>query len=256
VRRGSRRFGIEFEFECSWERLRWYASRAVNKIYGKGRYYAKKDRFTSDFELDKWHIKEENNGVAELTTPVSRLRDIRSICEVIKSFHGKFQPQDDCGLHVHIDVSDLDQYHIMGAWLLCERGIIRCFPQSRRRSGFCEKIISDPHVSRNLIAKILEAETDSASHGDAVDFTEYSERKTIEFRLSEGSMDVEWIRSWITFLLYWIDFVKKKNPSLIPCEKCNSIAFDSLLDELNLDDRTREVMEDRYEKYRKGPYWS
>jgi len=255
MRRYSRRFGIEFEFECSWEKLRYHASRAINKVYGKRKYYSKKDKFASDFQLNKWHIKEENSGVAELTTPVSTLRDVPRICQVISNFEDKIKPEDDCGLHVHIDVHDLDQYHIMSAWLLSEKSIIRCFPLTRRRNGFCEKIIDRPQISRSLIAKILEDETESASHGDAIDLTEYEERKTVEIRLCEGTTDTELIRAWVTFLIYWVDFVKKKNPSLLPCAKCNSLEFDDLLDQLKLDKRTHMVMEERYEKYHKSPYW-
>lgn len=257
MRRYSRKFGIEFEFECSWETLSWYATRAINKIYGKKNYYSKNERFTSDFKLNQWHIKQENTSVAELTTPISSLRDIPKICSVIKLLdNGKIRPQDDCGMHVHIDVHDIDQYHIMSAWLLCERAIISCFPPSRRINGFCDKILDSPMSSRSLVAKLLEDRTESSAHADAISLSEYEDRRTVEIRLAEGTLDAEWVRSWITFLMYWFDYFKKRNPSRLACEKCNSISFEELMDGVSPDRKTLDSMNARYKKHHNNPYWT
>ena len=256
MRKYTRKFGIEFEFECSWERLKKCASKAIKNTYGPRKYYAKEERFSSDFQTNKWHIKEENTAVSELTTPISTLRDVKSICEVIDELRKDLiRPQEDCGIHIHIDVPDIDIYHIMSGWLLSERAIISCFPAFRRRNGFCEKILDHPSASRSQIAKYLENKTDMATHSEAIDLTGYQDNKTIEIRLCEGSVDPEWIRAWIIFVINWVEFVKAKNPSLLPCEKCNSLDFEHLLDEMHLDKKTESVMKDRYERYKKDPYW-
>jgi len=207
--------------------------------------------------LGKWHIKEENVHISELTTPVSNLRDIPKICEVIKILdNGKIKPQDDCGMHIHTDIHDIDQYHIMSAWLLCERAIISCFPSSRRISGFCDKMLDSPMSSRSLVAKLLEDRTESSAHGDAISLSQYEERKTVEVRLGEGTVDPDWIRTWVTFLMNWFSYFKKRNPSRLACEKCNSLSFEELIEELKLDKKSQAIMEERYQKYHNKPYWT
>lgn len=251
----TRKFGVEFEFLCEWKILKKYASKVIKEVYGPRSYYAKEDSFDSDFRLNQWHIKEENINISELTTPLSQHKDVERICKVIDYLReSDIKVDDNCGLHVHIDIHDIDKYHLMGAWLWCERSIMKCFPVERRKSGFCECMIEKP-LNKRLIAKILEEKTDESEHMKDVNLGNYDNRKTVEIRLSEGSLDTTWIRAWIKFLLRWVDFAKSNNPSLLPSHKCNSIDFYELLEEMELDRTTNEIITNRYKKFNRKPYW-
>jgi hypothetical protein len=83
----SRKIGVEFEFDSSWSNLKKSASKHIKSIYGKNQYYSHPDSFKSDFKTDKWHIKEDTSGLSELTTPISKKKDIKNIVKVIKRIH-------------------------------------------------------------------------------------------------------------------------------------------------------------------------
>jgi len=253
-----RKFGIELEFECAWKELRKSASRIINKVYGPKKYYAREATFESDTRLDKWHIKQDGGyDIAELTTPVSYKKDLIKIKRVVKGLRQEqLNPSDNCGFHVHLHIPDINQYHFLAGWMLCEKAILSCFPIDRRKSSYCEKIIEYPQQSKTLVANILEDKLNQSDHSHAISFCSYEERQTVEIRIAEGTDNEDFVVSWIEFLLCLTDHIKTINPCLISNNKCNSVLFDDLIDELHLTKSTREYMMKRYERYSKLPYWT
>lgn len=256
MRRGNRKFGIELEFDCSWDKLKGEAKHAIKKIYGRRKYYSKEESFSSDIYTDKWHIKIDYSDVSELTTPISTLDDMDNICKVITYLRDSgIGVNDSCGFHVHIDIKDIDQYKFMAAWLRSEKAIIQCFPKSRRDSYHCERIL-DKTTVKKYIASLLVSKTYEAGHGNSISLDNYEDRKTVEVRIAEGTNDPNFIKNWVLFLLYWMDSVKKMNPCLLTCDKCNVLKFNQLLEEMNINNNeVVSFMKKRYNKFKNIKYW-
>ena len=111
----NRRFGIEFEFLMPQPELSKIARRIIGQIYGAGYCVSKDEKYSTLKELNKWHIKRENDEVGEINTPISKLKDLSRIARVISILAKKKVPVGDgCGLHVHIEVKDVDKYNLVG----------------------------------------------------------------------------------------------------------------------------------------------
>jgi hypothetical protein len=197
------------------------------------------------------------SSIAELTSPVSVKKDLRLIKKVVKQLAKcDLNPSERCGFHVHIDIHDIDQYQFMAGWMIYEKAILSCFPLDRRKSSHCEKIVEYPQQSQSYVARLLEEKVIQTDHTGAISLFYYDERGTVEIRVGEGTDDADFVVNWVEFLLYFIDFVRKQNPCLITCHKCNSIHFDDLIKELPMKKSVREFMIGRYNKYGKLPYWT
>lgn len=257
MNRSNRRFGIELEFECPWEHLKKHAQKTIRKHYGLRKSYSRNDSFESIIHTDKWHIKTDGlSSIAEMTTPISTQSDLSNIYKVIRDLQEQeLNPTENCGFHVHMSIPDINPYHFMSAWMIYEKSIFSCFPLDRRKSSYCQKINEQPQVSRSFISRLLEDKVANSGHTDAISFSNYEDRKTVEIRMAEGTDDPEFIVNWVEFLLYWIDHIKKQNPSILPCRKCNSVAFEELMEELPMKKSVREFMEKRYEMFGRMPYW-
>lgn len=252
----NRRFGIEFEFNWNWEKLDSVAKRIIASICGKNSYVSRNEKYSVIKELGKWHIKRENDVLGEINTPVSKVKDLPEIAKVIETLaKKKVSTNKECGLHIHIEVKDIDKHCIIARWLQCEKGILDCFPTIRRKTLSVEKLIRNRLDSKKFVSEVLEYNTNRASHGDIISLRDYDERKTIEIRVAEGTTDSKLVVNWVRFLLYWFEHLKTLKPILLPCKQCNSLGMDKILEQIGADDETKDFMLWRYEKYRYLPYW-
>lgn len=244
-----RRFGIELEFDNEWEYIKKHASKIIKKIYGPRRYIARNDGFDSDFALNKWHIKVDGNTHAEITSPVSKFKDIEKILTVIDYISDQsVNCGEDDGFHIHIDVGDIDKYHLLSGWLRCEKTIYKMFPKERKDNAHCEKLA---HRSGKIISTSIEdIMEESENHSAVLSCQRYDERKTVEFRIAESTTDIKFIRAWIIFIIKFIDSVKKINPTIIGKYKTNHLGWAGLMGEVELEERIQKVLKKRYNKYK------
>lgn len=246
----ARNFGIEFEFSGSWESVKKYFSRAIRKVYGPRRYISRDDSFDSDFALDKWHIKKDGSGSPEVTTPVSCLKDLKLIKRVLRyvSDYGLTADEDN-GLHVHLDVKDIDKYHVLGSWLRCEKSVTEMFPDFRKNSYHCDKLI-DRQNNNKIIATVIEKMMDeSECHTSMLSCEKYDKRKTIEFRISESNVDPDFVEAWIKFLIKFANHTKEINPTVIGKYKTNHLKWFDMIEEFGLDKRTTNILMARHTEY-------
>jgi len=254
MRRTNRPFGIEMEFNCSFEDLKINAADAIKRIYGPRKYYAKDSKFSS-INNKTWHIKSEDYQTSEVTTPVSILSNLRDIKKVfgIISCSG-LEVADDCGFHIHFSVGDIDPYLIGAAWLLCEKSIFKCFPPSRLKNIHLDKVVRYPSYEKKQIANFLEDTIDNA-HTETLSLLNYTEMNTIEIRIAESTLDIKFIDIWVNFCLYWLEYIKKINSVKLACKLCNSMGIDDIMNEMKLPTYIEDGMMDRYDKYSNNSYW-
>lgn len=130
-----------------------------------------------------------------------------------------------CGLHVHLDVRNLDKEGVR----LLGRKLTRCLPvlkhimpESRHNNRYCRLGMSRFGGDRYF----------------AVNLTSYKKFKTIEIRLHSGTVDFEKIKNWIEVLQ-----AIRKSEITVPQTK-----FQQLIDTLNLSDKLVEYLERRITK--------
>jgi hypothetical protein len=254
VYKKDRKFGLELEFDCEYKEFKDITTDAIGQVYGDGFYYCRDDKFESTFKLDKWHIKVENSSVSELTTPVSTLSDLPNIMKVLrilkrKGIHGD---KEDCGCHVHIDIPDIDKYEWCIFWMIYEKAIISCFPKERRGNTFCGKIVHKSDV-RKRIPSLLEHCV--AADKEVFSLYKYDRRRTVEVRICETTTDTNFLTAWVKFLVSYCHFIIKQNPYLACGDNCCSVSTEDMLEKMTLDGKSKAIMMNRYNQYKKIKYW-
>lgn len=250
-----RRFGIEFEFSVEQKELDRVAPRIIASIYGKNSYVSKDEKYSVTDNFSKWHIKRENDLLGEINTPVSKIKDLSKIAKVIGHLAKKKVPvNEECGLHVHIEVPDINKYCLIAYWMQSERAILECFPLQRRRGVTIERMVQRADQNK-FVSEILLNKTTRSSHSDIISLRDYEDRKTVEFRVAEGTTDTNLVINWAKFLLYWVERLKKEEPILLACKKCNCFTLEELLKVIEVDESTRDFMLWRSRKYQKLSYW-
>lgn len=171
---------------------------------------------------------------------------------------GKFlETNQNCGLHIHVDVSDFSQ-HDMGLllthWMRIEKFLFDIADPVRSKSVYCqnmwnrmiEKMNLDSYnsVNRPLDFWKLMQPRDYSSHNNSekrysintVGFaigqllTDHS-RKTVELRLPECKLNEEHVLGWVTLFLNFVDSCSALKP-IYPIADC--VYFDELLECLGL----------------------
>lgn len=117
------KFGVEVEM---YDIRRQDAANIVGEYFGTVDQIDRGDRTYSrwvayDTTGRKWQflsdssIRDYNDG-CELVTPILSYEDIPTLQEIIRKLRkggGKSDPDHNCGIHVHVDIGDMDTKHLM-----------------------------------------------------------------------------------------------------------------------------------------------
>jgi len=237
----NRPFGCEFEVSTSFQTLKKIIAPIIKKIYGKYQLYAREETFDSDTRTNKWHLKLEPSSVSEFCTPISTFKDIKRICQVIEELDkNDIKITNDDSLHVHVSIPDVDPKHIIATWLQYDYEIKRCFPKHRwdkDKEAYNDEILKYKGKKKRVADFLKDAISSSESHQSILSFSNYEERKTVEFRISEGTLDPEHVYCWIKFCLYLVNYAKTiEDPILLVCEELNQKTLYEMMDDLDIDD--------------------
>lgn len=196
---------------------------------------------------DYWHVKydstcgplgknKDDGGWEVASYKASGLSDVYHIGLVADALRrAGIEVNQHCGMHIHADASDFRPTQmaiLVGRWLKIESWICQMLPPHRRKNKYC-KLLKNYHkiptsysigpddfwalikpsnlsihennqkkVAINIVnyAAALKAETwDSMS----------ASRKTVEFRLPEGTLNGCDITNWIIVYLLFVDMSKR-----------------------------------------------
>jgi hypothetical protein len=188
-----RRFGCEFEFSASWEKVEDAAKSSIPS----GRLEVDKDWCRSR-ENHKWILKTDSTTSAELTTPVCHDVDLPIVCRVARklSDYGLYITRKD-GFHVHISTMSNDPVKMMRAWMDYEEAILSMFPEHRRKSDYCL-----PYVEDGLRMNDVQAVELLNNHHAVMS---HSKLRTFEFRICEGTLDHALVGAWVRFCMAFVD---------------------------------------------------
>lgn len=250
----NRHFGCEIEMSTPFEDCKKIITPIIKKIYGPRSIKSEEAHCDTIGNYKYWHLKEEPSSESELCTPISTWKNIGNIQNVIKQIQKtKIKITRNDSVHVHVQANDVDPRNILSAWLFYESTIKKCFPKHRRINENCPGLIKEKGKHKNIAYFLINAILESESHKSIISFHNYEERKTVEFRISEGSLDQNHIRNWILFCLTFINTSKKIDPILTICQEVNSTDIDDLIIALDIKDKKlSEWLETRYNKFKRN----
>lgn len=185
-----------------------------------------------------------NEGGYEITSfKASGVKQLQHICKVAKHVKKSgVKPNINCGLHIHVDVSDFDE-HDMGrliiAWRCIESIILQAVPFRRRLNKYCMPFSlskPDPKMEELDYSGIWNyykpSHINNHSNLDrrkAMNLVNYCrskvvksfKRSTVEFRFPEGTLIESNIKNWTRLLVNFVSRIKDQKVCINKIEKYN-----------------------------------
>lgn len=234
----SRKFGVELEMGEELTRnevLSLLKPVTERKIKSTG--------YQQTETVDSWHIKTDSTcgsrghhgpkGIEVASFVGSGEKDLQHIADVAEHLHNHgCRTNNNCGLHVHVDASDLSEIHvgrIMAHWIKLEGLIGSALPWRRLFSGYCQSVHDRVRPSwlckkwgptelyHNLAPDDLRP-TDNKDRWYSLNLVNYEracafkikDRKTLEFRWPEGTLSGPDVKGWTRLFISFVDSCKDR----------------------------------------------
>ena len=179
---------------------------------------------------NSWHLKydlsvcDTHNGKrtgGELATP-AMTPSTKSFDEIAKCINAILASDsepvfhDGTGLHIHIDINDIDRFTFLTIWTALEADIFRLFP-ARRNNWHAQSLhrITTNSVKKTVRARLAaifaNKRTEDLFGGkqSALKFYKRNERDFLEIRVGQMSDDVLKIIAWIKLCLQMVEYAKR-----------------------------------------------
>jgi hypothetical protein len=172
------------------------------------------------YETTKWHVKNDSSCGLEVASYKSKgigdLLNIAAVAEAIQEAGGVVN--EKCGMHVHVDVSDFSPTQVatvIAFWIKIEKVIANMLPSHRVNNKYCK------FLTHYLSKKIKQFNSNSSAFWQLVkpdlsgnynkqrrvslnvwnyayaNHFSLNTRKTLEFRMPEGTLDSKEIKNWL-----------------------------------------------------------
>jgi hypothetical protein len=233
-----REFGCEIEISTPFEDSKEILKPIIEKEYGERTLQAIQNYYDSTNNYKKWHLKIDTTTEAELCTPISKFNQLKHIKKVVEKARKEgIEITKRDSLHVHVQANDVDPRNVLAAWLLFESTIKDCFPSHRHKNDYSSQLIKCRRKGKNIANFLMRAIIESEDHHCIISFHHYEDRKTIEFRISEGTLSGDHIRNWVKFCLCFVNAAKKIDPVITICKEINSTNIDDLIEWMKIKDK-------------------
>lgn len=199
-----RKFGFELEFSTEIDRV----SDICREIIGDRKLKILPD---SCDNYHHWQLINDFTTMSELVSPIMTFRDMPEIRRIVHALERKgvsITKKDS--FHLHIWAGDVPEENIVAAWLTIEKCIKKCFPMHRRKSTWAESLMENCS-KKKIIAEIFKnACCKSHDHSVTLSLQHHRDRgrNTVEFRLSEGTLDMYDIERWLKFCMLFLNYAK------------------------------------------------
>jgi hypothetical protein len=221
-----RKFGVEIEFKTPLSQqeisdLLNNAGLSAVTTYGSNKTTSSSWKVATDGSLTQGF---------EIVSPVlcgeDGIRQIHKVCEIISGLG--MTVDRSCGLHVHVDVSDLrdvDILHIVTRYSTFESEIDSWMPRSRRASvnGTCGPAtgtlgIFQPDDFKKLSGgqirqRLGTPDTYDRRRYSKVNLCPFIRQGTVEFRHHSGTVNATKIENWVRFVVAFTEASKVKTVS-------------------------------------------
>ncbi len=129
---------------------------------------------------------------------------INEVCTVLKVVGAKVNKT--CGLHVHIDLRNRDFKMVYENLFQFQSVMFKMQPKSRHKNQYCKKLTKknrEGNIGRHY----------------SINKNAYTEHRTAEVRLHEGTIDAKDIRMWVYFLIHIANMEKTLTSSIRKIDK-------------------------------------
>jgi len=251
MKKYNRKFGCEFEISTGFYKVKKIIEPIILNVYGRNKFKSL-HRVHNSENNRQWHLKLDSSTGCECVTPISNYKDLGKICKVISllSKNDKIEITEHDAMHVHIDAKDMSDSHLVVAWMQIEKIFIRCFPEHRRFSNYCEQLLAYQRKNKKLSDCFIDALRISEDHHSIFSLDYFKRRKTVEFRICEGTLDPYIVKNLIRFYMLFLNYAKTIDPAKIICsyDAIESITeLISIIDINNLE--IEDFLHDRYKKF-------
>lgn len=186
------------------------------------------------FNLNNWNIKSDmtliNGG--EIATPILSnnkecFEDLKKICEIVYKYSKNL---DNCSSHIHIDANYLGSKkntwsNLFKLWVIFEDVIYRFlygeFLTERKSIKLYARPISNILVKQvtelenielyKVISNLKDSRNMAINFQNVLDFYDFYEKNTLEFRVPNGTFDHIILQNNINFILHLVKFCKSDN---------------------------------------------
>lgn len=231
-----RRFGIEMEVmkqrsdgsRLTGTTLNRALSRAglSHEVVGEGDYYN-----TSSTRSGRvWEVKYDASAGYEVVSPALVLDgdgecdELRNGCEAVMAERPKITQQ--CGLHVHVDVSDFNWKEVqklLALWSRYEPFFFSLVPQSRKNNIYCQEMRGQTWAEAHRNDMISFSAKPALTATNRRDFERscrslgkyrtlrmnmWALNGRVEFRMHSGTVDYKKIKQWLRLVLSLVGRVK------------------------------------------------
>jgi hypothetical protein len=248
-----RRFGVELEMD---EFVKKPKIRSLLKSLSNHGTYTSRYELSGDAHV--WHIKDDSTcgskgkkgprGIEVASFVAQGTADLKHIAEVADGLsRAGCKVNDNCGMHIHAEAKDLtssDIAIILAHWIKIEPILSLAMPPSRNNNEYCRFYLDRCKFSETIRKKANEqwdalsflALTTPQNLGyyenedrrvtlNLVNFSralyyDSNNRKTIELRWPEGTLNGVDIKCWVRLFLNFIENCKslKMPKNLLPCD--------------------------------------
>ena len=209
----NRKFGVELEFnfpKCS----------IIANIVRRCGESCNVTSYEHSVNNSTWIAKTDHCGYELVTRVMSGYQDIQKLGEVVRALNDSSPKPNysrSCGLHVHINVADINDKQITNLvawWIKFEHIMFSMLPDNRRSNTFCQSVNSIHYVRQSNGSYDLVQLRRKLNFRGALNLLNvgHVNSSRIEFRLGSMSTDAEYIKAWVR-LLIWIVEIGKNMPA-------------------------------------------
>jgi hypothetical protein len=228
--RSKRNFGIELEVN---QKVAPQELVRVVSTADPDRPVIQSNHYEQDYDNEYWHVKfdrscgdiRDQGGWEVASYKAKGYKDVENMGRVADALmKAGAKVNDECGFHIHAEIADFkpNDAAIMAAyWMKIEPVVLEMLPKHRKNNKYAKpmskKFEGDPsktYTWDRFWEMVSPKRFDHPNRRVALNLCNYCQmtpnRRTVELRLPEGTVDSKEIKNWIRFFVNFIDVVKKK----------------------------------------------
>ena len=166
-----------------------------------------------------WVVKPDSScGIEVGSTGCKGWHELKKVCQVVESFgiEEKVVADDQCSLHVHIDVVDLSEEQVatvLAYWVKAEAVFMELMPIGRTFNQHCQWIGLMDILEHDVVIrpKDLIKKLGYCKYYSANSFHYHRKRRnTLEFRIleSDACLNAFTVKCWVRLLIHFVEMVR------------------------------------------------
>lgn len=172
----------------------------------------------------QWHVKTDSTCGLEVASYKGKgargIINIARIADAVRNAGAKVD--EKCGLHIHVEARDFNVHQMSSLyahWMKIENIICQSLPKHRVNNIYC-KLCSAQKITAlglkspsNFWGEVCPTKITHDARRKSLNICNYAlnpNKRTVEFRMPEGTFEPESIKNWIRFLVNFVHSIKKK----------------------------------------------